>query len=120
MTSRSLRRGVVAAGMGSRSGTSAASVDRGAPLRAGDRRGFDGVEAESVTDSEPSAEADESDESVGEAQAVPTPPTTIPTPKATAKPPTRPTTLDAPNSPTPLIHWHPHSSANAIIADQKP
>jgi hypothetical protein len=89
--------------MGSREGTSAASVDRGAPPRPGDRRDFDGVDAGSVADSAPSVEADKSDESAGEAQAVPAPPMTIPTPKVTAKQPTRPTNAEAPIAPNPLI-----------------
>ena len=99
--------------MGSREGTSAASVDRGAPPRPGDRRDFDGVDAGSVADSAPSVEADKSDESAGEAQAVPAPPMTIPTPKVTAKQPTRPTNADAPNWLAPPISRRPHASANA-------
>jgi hypothetical protein len=119
-----LRRGVAATGEGTgaessvaEAGASASWGVRVTPVRAGDRRDFDGVDEDSLEESALSADGDES---AGAAHAAPTPLMAIPTPKATAKPPTRPTNLDAPNSPTPLIHWRPYASANAIIADQLP
>ena len=101
---RLLRRGVAAAGDGIRAfsateaGASASRGGRVTPLRACGRRDCDGVDADSV---EASALSADEDESAGAAHAVPPPPMNIPTPKITARPPTRPTNAEAPNSPTP-------------------
>ena len=119
-----LRRGVAATGEGTgaessvaEAGASASWGVRVTPVRAGDRRDFDGVDDDSL---EESALSVDGDESAGAAHAVPPPLMAAPTPSATAKPPTRPTNADAPNWLAPLIHWRPYASANAIIADQLP
>lgn len=99
-------------------GASASRGDRVTPVRAGDRRDGGGVDADSLEESALSADGDES---AGAAQAVPTPLTAIPTPKATAKPPTRHTNADASNFPDTLRDGLAISNAsNRIIADQQP
>ncbi len=91
-------------------GTSMSWGDRVTPVRAGDLRDFDGVDADSLDESALSVDGDES---AGAAHAVPPPLMAAPTPSATAKPPTRPTNADAPNWLAPLISRRPHASANA-------
>jgi hypothetical protein len=134
-----LRRGVVATGKGTGAGSSVAEAgvsaswgNRVTPLRAEDRRDFDGVDADSAEESalsvdgvladsaEESALSVDGDESAGAAHAVPPPLMAAPTPSATAKPPTRPTNADAPNWLAPPDQPAPSCVSKRIIADRQP